>query len=153
MMLLLVIVQLPTSDAVQVARSLQLSDKTLNRVETLHEKEQSLLEQVPALAGTAMRPSQIYRLFHPFERADLLLIANRCPYTLGRWIWQYIVQLSQVPPLVNGATLKRLGYKPGPQFRSILTAVHQLQLDGELTSAQAAEAYVAAQYPRRLQVE
>ncbi|MEL6899508.1 MAG: CBS domain-containing protein [Cyanobacteria bacterium J06606_4] len=148
MLLLLIIVQLPPTAAAKVAQVLQLDDKAINRVKTLPEKEQRLLGQLAGQVKTAPKPSYIYQLFHPLERADLLLIADRHPYTLGRWIWQYIVQLSQVPPLINGATLKRLGYKPGPQFREILTAVHQLKLDGELMSAKSAEAHVTAQYPK-----
>ena len=41
-------------------------------------------------------------------------------------------------PLLDGADLIRLGVKQGPQFKSILEAVRNAQLDGEIeTSAQA----------------
>jgi len=39
------------------------------------------------------------------------------------------------PPLITGKELKRLGLKSGPQFKQILDAVRDLQLTGELQSA------------------
>ena len=41
-------------------------------------------------------------------------------------------------PLIDGAALKRLGLKPGPQFKTILEQVRALQLDGEVDSVESA---------------
>ena len=46
------------------------------------------------------------------------------------------------PPLLNGQDLKRMGFAPGPAFRDILLAVHDAQLDGALTTAEEAQAFV-----------
>ena len=42
------------------------------------------------------------------------------------------------PPLINGNDLKALGLKPGPQFKEILEAAANLQLEGTLTTREAA---------------
>jgi poly(A) polymerase len=42
------------------------------------------------------------------------------------------------PPLVNGDDLMRMGYKPGPAFREILSAVREKQLQGELSDREEA---------------
>ena len=42
------------------------------------------------------------------------------------------------PPLVTGEDLIALGMKPGPAFKRILEAARAAQLDGELTTKDAA---------------
>ncbi|MGB3769328.1 MAG: CBS domain-containing protein [Phormidesmis sp.] len=138
----LLLLQLPSEAAVSVAANLNLGTASLHRLENLHRWEALLLEQLPL----AERPSQIYALLSSYQTGDLLLISDRHPRTLGAQIWQYIVHLSRVIPPIDGATLKRLGLQPGPQFRTILTQVHQLALDGELATQQAAENYVLTHY-------
>jgi len=143
MLLELLIAQLAPPLCDRLATDLDLSAQSQHRLKHLHLWEADLIAQMPK----ANKPSQIYCLLKPYERSALLLIGDRHPYTLGPQIWQYIVQLSHQSPLLNGSTLKKLGYKPGPQFKQILTAVHHLTLDLELTTAQAAEEYVLAHYP------
>ena len=143
MLLELLIAQLAPPLRDRLATDLDLSAQSQHRLKHLHLWEADLIAQMPM----ASKPSQIYRLLKPYEQSDLLLVGDRHPYTLGPQIWQYIVQLSHQSPLINGSTLKKLGYKPGPQFKQILTAVHYLMLDLEITTAQAAEDHVLAHYP------
>lgn len=143
MLLALIIAQLEPADRASTALNLELDARSRYRLENLHLWEADLLTQIPQ----ADKPSQIYRLLQPYAHAALLLMGDRHPRQLGPKIWQYVVRHSQMPPLINGATLKRLGYQPGPQFRGILAAVHYASLNGEVTTAQAAEAYVVAHYP------
>ncbi len=49
--------------------------------------------------------------------------------------------------LVTGRELIAAGYRPGPQFRAILTAVEDAQLEGAVTSSEEAMAWVRARYP------
>ncbi len=46
------------------------------------------------------------------------------------------------PPLLTGQDLKSMGFQPGPNFREILLAVQDAQLDGALSSAEEARDYV-----------
>ncbi|MBI1750754.1 MAG: CCA tRNA nucleotidyltransferase [Acidobacteria bacterium] len=48
------------------------------------------------------------------------------------------------PRLITGDDLKHLGLEPGPQFRSLLRAVEDAQLEGRLTSREGALDYVRA---------
>jgi poly(A) polymerase len=50
------------------------------------------------------------------------------------------------PPLLTGSDLMRLGYQPGPQFKTILEAVQSGQLEGTLTNPSDAEAWVKANF-------
>ncbi|MEM9149558.1 MAG: CBS domain-containing protein [Cyanobacteria bacterium P01_F01_bin.3] len=144
LLLSLLIVQLPPNECIRVATTLNLSSHSQQRFKHFHSIESDLLAQLPL----AQRPSQVFNCLKSHGQFELLLIAARHPYTLGPHIWHYIAQLSRMSPLINGATLKRLGYQPSSQFREILAAVHQQTLDGELHTAQSAEDYVTKTYPR-----
>jgi poly(A) polymerase len=52
------------------------------------------------------------------------------------------------PRLVTGEDLKSLGYAPGPQFKAILQALEEAQLEGLLRNREEARAFIAKNYPR-----
>jgi poly(A) polymerase len=50
-------------------------------------------------------------------------------------------------PLISGDDLIAAGYKPGPQFKEILSAVEDGQLEGRLRSREEAIAFVGSEFP------
>ena len=50
-------------------------------------------------------------------------------------------------PLITGADLIAAGYKPGPRFKQILSAVEDSQLEGRLGTREAAMQYVEREFP------
>src|SRR6202166_852678 len=50
-------------------------------------------------------------------------------------------------PLITGRDLIEAGYDPGPRFKQVLTAVEDAQLEGRLTSREAAMEYVRREFP------
>ncbi|MEM1425816.1 MAG: hypothetical protein AAGF75_04610, partial [Cyanobacteria bacterium P01_H01_bin.130] len=56
-------------------------------------------------------------------------------------------QLAPQPALLNGQDLKQLGYRPGPQFRPILTHLRQATLDSTIQTRDQAIALVQTNYP------
>jgi poly(A) polymerase len=63
-------------------------------------------------------------------------------------------KIAAIPPatirpalLINGDDLIALGFKPGPQFRRILLAVEDRQLEGRLHSREEAIAFVGTEFP------
>lgn len=79
----------------------------------------------------------------------LILIAVRCGDNSGsyaklirRQIWRYLTIWSSVQPLLTGADLQRLGYKPGPQYREILDDLLTATLDGVITDKATAENFL-----------
>ncbi len=50
-------------------------------------------------------------------------------------------------PLLSGRDLIQLGYHPGPQFRSMLSAVEDAQLEGALHSKEEAVEFVRREFP------
>jgi poly(A) polymerase len=53
-------------------------------------------------------------------------------------------------PLIKGDDLIAAGYSPGPQFREILEAVEDAQLEGQLTSRKAALRFVRHAFPHNV---
>ncbi len=151
LMLELILTQLTSSSGKQVARRLNLSSQSQHRIHNIHAWEAHLKGRLDFSmtdhVRQAVRPSQVYELLRSHSRAELLLMAARHPRTIGPAIWQYITCLADVPTLINGATLKRLGYPPGPQFKEILADIHRQQLDGNLATVTSAEQYVLASHP------
>lgn len=50
-------------------------------------------------------------------------------------------------PLITGKDLIRMGYKPGPMFKEILSFVEEAQLEGEIRDPSEAVSLVAGKYP------
>jgi poly(A) polymerase len=50
-------------------------------------------------------------------------------------------------PLITGQDLIDAGYEPGPRFKEILTAVEDAQLEGRITSQEAALQFVRRHFP------
>jgi poly(A) polymerase len=50
-------------------------------------------------------------------------------------------------PLITGRDLIEAGYEPGPRFKEVLVAVEDAQLEGRLTSHEAAMEYVRREFP------
>ena len=50
-------------------------------------------------------------------------------------------------PLLNGRDLMAMGYRPGPIFGEILSALEEEQLEGRLTDRASAEAWVRSRFP------
>lgn len=141
--LALILKQLPTGDAGQVARNLQLSEATLKR-----------LQQFPTVYGELSRqlqpetpPSAIASHLQPHSVPLLVLLLMTVPRPQRRQIWRYLTHWSPVKPPLNGNDLFALGYPRGPQYRTLLNAVRDATLDGNIQTREDAIAYLQAQYP------
>jgi poly(A) polymerase len=56
-------------------------------------------------------------------------------------------EIMRPAPLISGDDLIAAGYKPGPQFKEILSAVEDGQLEGRLRSRAEAMAFVESEFP------
>jgi poly(A) polymerase len=69
-------------------------------------------------------------------------------YEYSREQWRSLPPEAIHPtPLITGRDLIDAGYEPGPRFKEVLTAVEDAQLEGRLTSREAAMEYVRREYP------
>ncbi len=127
----------------EVARNLQMSSDSIERLEEL----ESTSAVVTSLSQTE-RPSQVVRLLRGYNVPMLMAISLISPKAVRRRIWEYIQHWIDAKPLLNGNDLKTLGYKPGSHFKAILGRLLAATLDGEIHSRSDAEAFLAQHFPR-----
>jgi poly(A) polymerase len=126
----------------EICRRLKLSNAAREQIVWLVEKHQILSD------AQHMRTSKLKTLLaHPaikellaLHRADALASEHSadhvdyCEYLLREWSAGEL----NPPPLLTGHDLTRHGLTPGPQFKRLLDAVREAQLDGAVHSAREA---------------
>lgn len=136
------IAHLSPAERIKVAERLQLAKDSLQRLQKLETLETQIAPQLLQFR----LPSEIYFLLQPYKSPQLILFAARGQKQIRRLVWQYIHDLSQVKPLLNGNDLKTLGFKPGPLYKQILDDVLAATLDRQISDRTAAREYVTAKY-------
>ncbi|AFY96122.1 CBS domain-containing protein [Chamaesiphon minutus] len=122
-----------------VAKNLQLPEDTIERLANLDRSQTQILSSLP----TFDRVSQVVQLLKQFDLPMLILIAVQCrDKTIRRQIWRYLIVWAHIQPPLNGNDLRRLGYKPGPQYRQILANLLAATLDGVVIDRASAEAFL-----------
>ena len=132
---------LPLEARIAIAENLQLPKDSLQRLQQLEQ-----LEEIETSLTKANSTSQIYQLLQPYKPLQLILFAAKTNRQNRRFIWQYLTNLSQAKPLINGGDLKVLGFKPGPMYKQILDDVLFATLDGHISDRAEAVKYVKSKY-------
>ncbi|MDB9338308.1 MULTISPECIES: CBS domain-containing protein [Cyanophyceae] len=128
----------------KVAKNLHLPEDGIKRLQNLDKAQTEVMELLP----TCQRPSEVVQLLGKYDLPMLILIALPSPRILRKQIWHYLTVLANVQPILNGNDLKKLGYKPSPQFRQILDDLLAATLDGVIKNRQEAEEFLAKHYPQ-----
>jgi tRNA nucleotidyltransferase (CCA-adding enzyme) len=128
----------------KVAKNLQLTEDSIERLENLAEVEATLMESL----AKCERPSQIVQLLRQYDLPMLILIAVQSPRSIRRQIWKYLTVWANVHPPLNGNDLRKLGYKPGPEYRQMLDNLLVATLDGVIGNRAEAEEFLAKHYPQ-----
>ncbi|GAB1541281.1 hypothetical protein NUACC21_39520 [Scytonema sp. NUACC21] len=140
----------------QVAKNLQLPDDSINRLDNVARAQENVKTLTPNPSVQANRekaeiyPSKVVQLLRQYDLPMLILIAVQSPRSLRQKIWKYLTVWSGVQPILNGNDLKKLGYKPGPQFRQMLDDLLAATLDGVICDRAQAEEFLTQHYPLRL---
>ncbi|MGK7879964.1 MAG: CBS domain-containing protein [Crocosphaera sp.] len=122
----------------QVALNLQLPKDSLERVEKMN----IIYPEIQELLSKRQKISIQYQQLYRHKLADLILVAVNSKKEIRRIIWQYLTKWSKVQTPLNGNDLKRMGYKPGPQYKLVLDNLLSLTLDGEIKTKKEAEIIV-----------
>jgi tRNA nucleotidyltransferase (CCA-adding enzyme) len=134
-----IIAHLATEYREKVAKNLQLSVDSIDRLAQLDRVEAAVLSSLPKFDAV----SQVAQLLRQYDLPLLILVAARCDsIAIRRQIWQYLTVWADVKPVLNGDDLKRLGYKPGVQYRQLLDRLLDATLDGVVTDKASAEAFL-----------
>ncbi|HEY9901421.1 MAG TPA: CBS domain-containing protein [Candidatus Sericytochromatia bacterium] len=145
MRLEVLIAHLAPEERAKVANNLQLPIDSIERLQQLAQSQAEVVESLGALKLN----SEIVQLLRQYKLPTLVLLAVRSPRGVRRKLWQYFSFLADVQAPLNGNDLKRLGYKPSPQYREILDALLAATLDGVIHDQADAKAFLAQHYPLR----
>jgi tRNA nucleotidyltransferase (CCA-adding enzyme) len=125
-----------------VATNLHLPVDSIERLLTLDQAQAEVMD-----LPMCQLPSQVVQRLRRYDLPMLILIAVQTPRSIRRQIWQYLTIWANVQPPLNGNDLKALGYKPGPQYRQILSQLLAATLDGVISDRASALDFLAQHYP------
>lgn len=145
MLLELILSHLDPEARLHVATSFQLPADSLKRLRDLNEAQAHLIQTLPQ----CQRPSQVVQQLSAYDLPMLILLAATSSRFVRRRIWRYLTEWATVKAPLDGNDLKRLGYKPGRQYKSMLTALLAATLDGEIQNPSEAEAFLQQRFPPR----
>ncbi|MFM7405815.1 MAG: CBS domain-containing protein [Cuspidothrix sp.] len=127
----------------KVAINLQLTDDSINRLGKLFQIQSQIIPLLP----TFKKPSQTLYLLRKYDLQTLILIALQSPRKIRKQIWQYLTNLGNIQPLLNGDDLKALGYKPSPKYKQMLDDLLIATVDGIIRDRVEAQEFLAKHYP------
>jgi len=143
-------VEVGTRMAEEICRRLRFSNDDTEQVAALvanHLRFKDVFEMRPS---TLKRFVRLPRFEEHLELHRLDCLASHGMLDAYQFVRQFLEETppAQVRParLVSGDDLKQMGFAPGPQFREILRAVEDAQLDGRLASRAEALAFIHQNY-------
>lgn len=137
---------LPPGEGERVARTLQLTDGSIQRLAHLHGTETQLLTALAAQPPDAPVADTV-DLLDGYDRTTLILVAVRGDRPLRRRLWHYLAHQSQIQAPLNGHDLQQLGYRPGKAFRPLLRALRRATLNGDIRDRADALHWLAQHHP------
>ena len=127
-----------------VIQNLQLYENEIKRLQGLD----TVRAEIQVCLTNCKQPSQIVQLLRQYELPLLVLVLLHSPKILRKQIWHYLSRLMYVQPIINGNDLKKLGYKPGPLYRTMLDDLLFATLDGKITNYNQAKDFLTQLYPK-----
>jgi tRNA nucleotidyltransferase (CCA-adding enzyme) len=128
----------------KVAKNLQLQEDSIKHLQNLAKAKSEIEKSLP----NYQLPSQIVQLLRKSNLEILILIALQSQRKIRQQIWHYLTVWANVQPILNGNDLKKLGYKPGPQYKQILENLLVATLDGHIKNQPEAQEFLAKHHPR-----
>jgi tRNA nucleotidyltransferase (CCA-adding enzyme) len=127
----------------KVAKNLQFPDDSIKRLENLAAAKNTVVDNL----DKCVKRSEVVKLLRKYDLPMLIFIALQSSRSLRRKIWYYLTILSNIEAPLNGNDLKKLGYKPGPQYKQILDDLLTATLDREVSDKSSAEEFLKENYP------
>ncbi len=143
MRLEVLIAHLAPQERAKVATTLQLPVDSIDRLQQLAQAQADVVN----FLSTPKLTSEVVQLLRSYKLPTLVLLGVESPRVVRRKIWQYLTTWTHIQAPLNGNDLKKLGYKPGPQYRQILDDLLAATLDGVIRDEADAKAFLAKHYP------
>ena len=135
-----------------ICRHLRFSNGDTEQIRALVDTHMRFGDVEKMKASTFKRFVRLPRFDEHLELHRLDCMASHRKLRMYDYTRQKIAELTpegiHPKPLVNGDDLVAAGYSPGPQFKEILSAVEDAQLEGNLYSKDQAIRFVRRKFPR-----
>ncbi len=135
-----------------ICRHLRFSNGDTEQIRALVDNHMRFGDVEKMKASTFKRFVRLPRFDEHLELHRLDCMASHRKLRMYDYTRQKIAELTpegiHPKPLVNGDDLVAAGYSPGPQFKEILSAVEDAQLEGNLYSKDQAIRFVRRKFPR-----
>jgi tRNA nucleotidyltransferase (CCA-adding enzyme) len=134
----LLITAVTPQNQITIALNLHLFKDSIERLSGLAQA----VERLELVLPLTTRVSEKVFILRSYKTPTLILIAAQTNRLVRRCIWEYLTRWSKVKPFLDGEDLKALGYKPGPAYKEILTALLATTLDGGVNDRASALAWL-----------
>ncbi len=138
--------------AEEICRRLRLSTHDTEQVSALVANHMRFADVQKMKEATFKRFVRLPRFDEHLELHRLDCLASHKDLSLYEYTKQRLASLPpeaiRPKPLVTGNDLIAAGYKPGPRFKEILTAVEDAQLEGQLSTREEAIRFVLSEFPQ-----
>ena len=135
-----------------ICRRLRFSNGDTEQIRALVDNHMRFGDVEKMKASTFKRFVRLPRFDEHLELHRLDCMASHRKLRMYDYTRQKIAELTpegiHPKPLVNGDDLVAAGYSPGPQFKEILSAVEDAQLEGNLYSKDQAMHFVRRKFPQ-----
>ncbi|MCL5038053.1 MAG: CBS domain-containing protein [Chloroflexi bacterium] len=113
---------------------------TADQIKKLIFRPEEAKNLIRTLSVQKLKNSLLYRTLHKFSTEMLLyFLARTKSRVIRQRIAMYLSRLHKEKPMVMGKQLKEWGVPPGPEYRSILDKLFDLQLDGGIQTVEDAK--------------
>jgi len=103
--------------------------------------------ETAALLNRDLKPSEIFKLLNSFDdRVVLYIYFFTCKDSIREKIETYFEKLKKVTVSVNGETLKKMGYEPGPEFSKIINSVKYEKINGKIKTPEEEKEFIKSHY-------
>jgi poly(A) polymerase len=144
-------VEVGTRMAEEICRRLHFSNEDTKQIMALVANHMRFGDAEKMKESTLKRFMRLPRFEEHLELHRLDCLSSHCNLSLYNFVRDRLEHSSaeeiRPAPLLTGEDLMQLGYKPGPEFRPILSAVEDAQLEGALRSREEALDFVRRQFP------
>lgn len=134
----------PVREAIAAALRVPSAEERADLAAELNRQRQAICPEAAAFAPDAIayRPSTLVATLQPYDLPLLLLVMARAEKPLRRQLWDYLTHWQHIRAPLSGNDLKAMGYRPGPQFRTLLDGLLAAHLDGVVRDRTDAERWL-----------
>jgi poly(A) polymerase len=137
--------------AEQICHRLRFSNHDIEQIALLVANHMRFADVREMKPSTLKRFFRLPRLDEHLELHRLDCLASHRDLSLYNFVRQKLAELPaeqiRPQPLLTGDDLIAMGYKPGPQFKEILAAVEDAQLEGRIADPEQAREFVRREFP------